>query len=221
MTCMMMHCFGTCCSWDVGETSPTCWVVRRAEPSQRCGQGLKVPIVMGRHRVLRAREGDGRYGLTHLTQDEQGLAHGDAVLILRPILLAEVSAEGLRAKHKHSASGKMARLFFGLEHTEDPCEYLDTASGADWPTIWVWPDVQNFVTRHGLFEASFHQGMLGHKKVKPTRMIVSSGYLWERLHMLKVPKGALWKPSESSVLQQRMRESSSWAAWAPQLVSFI
>ena len=40
------------------------------------------------------------------------------------ILLAEVSSEGLRAKHKHSASGKMVRLFLGLEHPEDPCEYL-------------------------------------------------------------------------------------------------
>ena len=33
----------------------------------------------GGPRVLRAREGDGRYGLPHLTQDEQSLAHGDAV----------------------------------------------------------------------------------------------------------------------------------------------
>ena len=39
--------------------------------------------------------------------------------------------------------------------------------------------------------------------------------------MLKVPKGSLWRPSESTILQHRVKESSKWAAWAPQLVAYI
>ena len=51
--------------------------------------------------------------------------------------------------------------------------------------------------------------------------LLSSGYLWERLHMLKVPKGWLWRPSESSAFWQRVQTSAGWAVWGPQLVAYI
>ena len=187
----------------------------------------------GGPRVLRTREGEHRFGIPGLTPAELEMAHGDAILLFRTLLLAEVAAQSLRAKHsrllssidkspqRQEAVKGISKLFFGLEHPEDPQDYLGVGSGRDWSTIGVWPEVRSFCKRHGMFEACFHQGMLGHKKVKPTRMMISSGHLWERLHLVKVPKGALWKPSEASTLQQRMRDSSSWAAWAPQLVSYI
>ena len=34
-------------------------------------------------------------------------------------------------------------------------------------------------------------------------------------------EGSLWRPSESTILQHRVEESSKWAAWAPQLVAYI
>ena len=39
--------------------------------------------------------------------------------------------------------------------------------------------------------------------------------------MLKVPKGGLWKPKESMLLDQRIRDSAKWATWALQWVAFI
>ena len=175
----------------------------------------------GGPRILRSREGMHRFGLSGLSATEQGQADGDSVLVLRTLLLAEVASEGLRAKKLCTTGIKNARLFFGLEHPEDPREFLDEPEGRGWPTIWAWPEVQAFAKRHEMFEASFHQGMLGHLKVKPTKMLLSSGYLWERLHMLKVPKGSLWRPSESSALRQRVQTSAGWAEWAPQLVAYI
>ena len=177
----------------------------------------------GGPRVLRAREGLLRFGLRDLTTEEQALADGDSVLMFRMLVLAELAAEGLKAKQSRKTSGtrEMMRLFFGLEHPEDPRKYLDHQQDRDWPTIWVWPEVRRFIQLHQMYEACFHHRMLGHCKVKPTRMILSSGHLWESLHMLKVPKGQLWKPTEATTLQMRMKDSASWAAWAPQLVSFI
>ena len=63
--------------------------------------------------------------------------------------------------------------------------------------------------------------MLGHDTVKPTKVLTSSGKLWEELHMLKVPKGDLWQPTQPSLLEDRMKQSATWGAWAPQLVLFL
>ena len=175
----------------------------------------------GGPRILRAREGKERFGLHDLSAAEQLQADGDTVLILRTLVLAEVAAEGLKVRSRDQTGPHKTGLFFAFEHPEDPKQFLDGPLSKDLPTVWSWPELRAFASRHKMFEASFHQGMLGHQKVKPTRMLLSSGYLWERLHMLKVPKGSLWKPSEASTLGQRVKDSSSWAAWAPQLVAYI
>ena len=175
----------------------------------------------GGPRIARGREGDTRFGLSDLNPEEWEQVDGDTVLALRLLILADVCAEGLKAKHRQDKSQLEQKLFFGFEHPEDPEEFLQPPAKGGWPSIWTWKEVRDFIARHRLFEASFHQGLLGHCKVKPTRMMLSSGHLWERLHMLKVPKGALWKPTESKWLRQRIRDSSAWAAWAPQLVDYI
>ena len=181
--------------------------------------------------IVRTRSGDERFGLRGLEEGLQQVVEGDTLLILRTVLLAEVSNEGLeavRAAEGPAVSKPNGRkgwsLFFGMEHPEDPLEYLSKGqvkNPEQVPTIWEWKEIKDFVQRNGLYEASFHQGMLGHQAVKPTKVITSSGYLWERLHLLKVPKGELWSPSAASTLQGRLQQSSSWAQWAPQLVSFF
>ena len=78
----------------------------------------------GGPRILRPRYGLGRFGLEGRTTQEQAQADGDTVLMLRTLVLAEVAAEGLKAKGIGSGV-KSTKLFFGLEHLEDPAEFLD------------------------------------------------------------------------------------------------
>ena len=179
------------------------------------------PDADGGPRVVRTRHGMERFGLTDLTPEEWDQVDGDTTLVLRFLVLADVSAQGLRAREGKDKSLKNPKLFFGFEHPEDPEEFLRSPETGPWPSVWAWDEMREFADRHGMYEACFHQGLLGHCKVKPTRMLLTSGYLWERLHMLKVPPGGLWRPTQSAWLNQRLRESSTWAAWAPQLVAFI
>ena len=177
----------------------------------------------GGPRTLRAREGEGRFGLEGLNDEESKLADNDAVLLLRMVLLAEAAEAGLREEAAGLAGDGMA-LFFMAEHPEDPKEYLSansTRAGIAYPSIWAWPEIEEFACRQNLHLASFHQGMLGHDTVKPTKVLTSSGKLWEELHMLKVPKGDLWQPTQPSLLEDRMKQSATWGAWAPQLVLFL
>ena len=181
--------------------------------------------------VVRKCSGTERFGIQGLEPELTQLVEGDSLLILRTIILAEASNAGLEAARdaKGSADSEAGvssgwLLFFGMEHPEDPLEYLSAQKVEDKeevPSIWVWPELRQFVERNGLYEASFHQGMLGHPAVKPTRVLTSSGYLWERLHLLKVPKGELWSPSKATTLQGRLEQSAAWAKWTPQLVSFF
>ena len=161
-----------------------------------------------------------------------GLVDGDSILFLRTLLLAEVAAVGLRERaYRAEKEGdcKSQRLYFAAEHPDDPEEFLpgsvvEGCGGArlqGYPTVWIWEEVKQFAERHGLKVAAFHQGLLGHPKVMPSRMLVSSGKLWENLHNLKVPKHGLWKPKEASLVRDRIAQSGSWSQWAPQLVEFI
>ena len=175
-------------------------------------------------RVLRGRHGESRFGLPGLTEDEQQVADADSILLLRTLILADVSATGLTEAGERDSERLGRKLYFAGEHPEDPEEYLGTKgveSNAHYPSIWTWPELESFRVRHGCWLAAFHQGMLGHPKVKPTKMIVTSGFLWARLHHLKVPKGELWSPKDACTLEDRIADSSSWSQWAPQLVEFI
>ena len=179
--------------------------------------------------IVRKRTGTERFGIKGLESSALDVVEGDTLLILRTILLAEASNDGLEAVRiaKRESSSRASErkgwsLFFGLELPEDPLQYLTEGQIVDpqnVPTIWEWPEVKEFIRRNGLYEASFHQGR--HRAVKPTKVITSSGYVWERLHLLKVIKGELWSPSAASTLEGRLQQSASWAQWAPQLVSFF
>ena len=84
------------------------------------------------------------------------------MLALRLLILADVCAEGLKAKHLQDKSQLEQKLFFGFEHPEDSEEFLQPPAKGGWPSIWTWKEVRDFIARHRLLEASFHQGLLGH-----------------------------------------------------------
>ena len=87
---MMMRCTGTCFSWQGMEMCRS----RTFTPLRARSEG---PEGDEGPRILRSRYGLGRFGLG-LTTQEQAQADGDAVLMLRTLVLAEVAAEGLKAK---------------------------------------------------------------------------------------------------------------------------
>ena len=171
--------------------------------------------------VLRGRTGQERFRKDGLASRDQNMVDQDTVLLIRYLLLAEVAAQGLL---DHSVNQDIQpQLFFLLEHPEDPAEYLfgKANEGHEHATIWEWPELKEFAKRHGLAQASFHQGVLGHSKVKPTRVMLSSGFLWERLHQLKVTSRVPWNGPSGGSLRQRIQESKTWGEWAPGLVSLI
>ena len=186
----------------------------------------------GGPRVVRARFGNHRFGHPNLSKEEQQLVDGDSLLVLRTLVLADVAAAGLRERafrgEREGDCGSQ-RLYFAAEHPDDPEEFLASPEPISashgrqqgYPTIWVWDEVKRFAERHALQVAAFHQGLLGHPKVKPSRMLVSSGKLWENLHNLKVPKHGLWKPKEACLVRDRIAHSGTWSQWAPQLVEFV
>ena len=118
--------------------------------------------------VVRQRSGTQRCGIQGSEPGLTQLVEGDSLLILRAIILAEASNTGLEAARDAKGSVNSEAgvpsgwlLFFGMEHPEDPLEYLSAQKVEDKeevPSIWVWPELRQFVERNGLYEASFHQG---------------------------------------------------------------
>ena len=110
--------------------------------------------------VVREREGLGRFGLPNPESATAQLVEGDTLLILRTIVLAEASNEGLEATAAEGLASKSQPhvkgswlLFFGMEHPEDPLEYLSphqVPNAQLMPSIWKWMEVKSFVDRNGL-----------------------------------------------------------------------
>ena len=144
--------------------------------------------------VVRQRSGTHRFGIQGLEPSLMQLVERNSLLILRTIILAEASNAGLEAARGVNGTADPEAgmssgwlLFFGMAHPEDPLEYLSSQKveeTEEFPSRWVWPELREFVERNGLYAASFHQGMLGNPAVKPTRVLTSSGYLWERVRSL-------------------------------------
>ena len=55
------------------------------------------------------------------------------------------------------------------------------------PSIWAWPEVQEWLDRMSLHVARFDQGFFGHMAVKPTQVATASGDLWEAIHGKMIP----------------------------------
>ena len=150
--------------------------------------------------MLRGRNGVERFRKANLSALDQSNVDQDTVLLIRYLLLAEVAAQGL-IDHAPNPDA-CPKLFFLLEHPEDPAEYMPRKARAEptYASVWEWPELKELAKRHNLAQASFHQGILGHPKVKPARVLLSSGFLWERLHQLKVSSRTPWSmPGDLSI----------------------
>ena len=161
-------------------------------------------------RPLRGR-GEARWALEGLTASELNMVHGDTALVFKLIGLFDHMKE-------HAKPGEP--LGFLMEHPEDPLDYIDVKANpeaASYPSVWEWPEVQEFSQRHGLRQISFDQGATGHQRRKPTRLLTDLPGM-EALHGLR-HKGPVEGLKEE--LGDRLRQSSSWAAWSPGLCAAI
>ena len=82
----------------------------------------------------------------------------------------------------------------------------------------MWQALQRTL---GLRKAMFDQGALGHEAVKPTCVLTGSWKLYSFLHGRHVPKDLRWRLERPESIEGRMKQSRTWAKWAPGLVDAI
>ena len=164
----------------------------------------------GGPRVLRDRDGPGRFGRTsegaRLSKDEQRVVDGHTVLYFRMFLLHHIA-------HESSPEG----VLFVLEHPMDPCEYL--CDGKPHASLWAWPEIEFLEKEKGMLRASFSQSSLGHCVRKPTCLLTNDWSLYSVLHMRH--EGQVSRVEQSEDLRLRMHQSRQWAKWAAGLALAI
>ena len=110
---------------------------------------------------------------------------------------------------------------FVQENPRDPDEWLgageaegrlNTPSGG-YASFWAWPETQEFVKKNGMGMAKFDQGPLGHERRKPTTVMTNVTEVLA-LHGRCGPGDVVGR---SGSTEGRIKESASWAAWAPEL----
>ena len=168
---------------------------------------------------LRDRGVLGRFGVSTLADEERFNVDQDTVRILRFMILADVAMMGLQHRHGDRAdTRKVDEVLLVVEHPE---EAVTSDGKAEALTLWEWPEVQDFKTRWELHRASFHQGMLGDPGVRPSSILTSSSYLWERLHLLKIPHSMLERALGGSEGVQTVYARPVCPEWPKGLVSCI
>ena len=171
---------------------------------------------------LRARDGPERFGYAGLEKGYQEMVDGDSCLLLRTLLLVEVMQTVRTRQGRHVG-------FVFLEHPADPASYVEcrpcesetSMHGRHQPkppSMWVWPEVQQWLDRLGMHVARCDQGYFGHDAVKPTQVATNSGELWEAVHGKMIPLSDLWQVARGASVEDRIKASRMHAAWAPQLV---
>ena len=177
----------------------------------------------------RGRYGHARFGLAGIEAELHQQVDGDSILLLRFLLLTEV----MQAT-KTLRGDKLGYIL--LEHPADPASYVQAktpemvsdsnigghrTAALEFPSIWVWPEVQQWIERLNLHQIRCDQGALGGESVKPTSLATTSGNLWERLQGIVVPLNQLWSVIKGMDIQQRLQTSKSQAQWAPGMVQQI
>ena len=113
------------------------------------------------------------WGMPNLSPGEQQLVAGDNKLLLRMIwlwLVAEASSE-----EEDCDQWSFDKVAFGLEHPDDPREFLDEENGL-WeicPSVWRTPLMEQLETLLGLVKYQFDQGAYGHEQKKPTAFLAN------------------------------------------------
>ena len=167
---------------------------------------------------LRSRVGRGRFGLDGLSAEEQLKVHQDSALWLMPMVLFEVAREA------RSEKGWMVPAFV-QENPRDPKEWLGTGENGKgtkqpelgWATFWAWPETEQFAARNQMLVAKLDQGPLGHERRKPTTLLTNQVEVMA-LHGVAGPGD---QTGRSGTVEDRIKESSMWAAWAPKLKEAI
>ena len=157
---------------------------------------------------LRARDGDARFGVSGLSEADRRLVEGDAVLFLQTMFFHLVATEA-------RAGGDRKKVAFVMENPEDPEVYAPAQEGEEeCPSFWNWPEWLEFSRRQGVCLVTFDQGPLGHLRRKPTGIATNLDDLVCRLDGVRGPGEVAGLPEE---LEERLKESKRWAAWAPRL----
>ena len=116
------------------------------------------------------------------------------------------------------------RVFFGWEHPADPAEYMPEGQEpiGGWPSWWAFPEWRAYADLYEVYHARFDQGCFRHTRHKPTVLATTSWSLFESLHnhVLSAEERRSFGRGPQS-LEQRLKESSKWAEWAPGFVTLV
>eukprot|EP00435_Cladocopium_sp_Y103_P064506 s236_g26.t1 len=160
---------------------------------------------------LRSRLGPERFGLAGLNEALLRQVQDDTVLWLRHYYLYH------RAK-----KANVGKTLYLSEQPEDPEKYLteEAIKKQRYPSYWAFPEWESMREANQFVEVRFDQGPMGHAKRKPT-MLGTNVY---ELQQLQDVRGAGSEPGESPkgmTLEERIKSSRSWSAWAPGLKKAI
>ena len=157
------------------------------------------------------------YGLPTASPSERELVISDSVLFLRFLLLFMVAEEVRSSQEPETA--------FICEQPQDPATYRSPEDVAlnEYFAMWRTTEWQSFAEKYGMLSLSFDQGVMGHAIRKPTTLGTNLDPLLQ-LHELRC--GPNWSSQvggdrKQQTVQERCRESKTWAAWAPGLKEAI
>lgn len=150
-----------------------------------------------------------RFQLPGLTREEQDLVHGDTALIVKMLALYEVSAEN---------APKGRKVAFLMEHPSDVMDYMDGGEAEEIPSIWNWPEIEDFEEKHDLVRVKFDQGATGHVQRKPTTLSTNLDGM-EELHGLQAKAGHGERLRRD--LGERLQQTAAWSTWSMGLVAAV
>ena len=134
--------------------------------------------------VLRARHGPERFALDCLSEADRELALNDATLWFRQLWLFSL-AQGARKE----------KVRFLKEHPRDPQEYKAKSDSTDYPSFFAWPEWASFKKKFD---------------IKGVKLDLGAHYFGYE-HQSPRPSG--WKNVMNIPLEQKVKETRSWAAW--------
>ena len=163
------------------------------------------------------RDDDHPYGRPDLSIGDQQLVENDVILWFRGLALY-VLAEDVREMQGEPTQ-------FVLEQPEDPARYRKPHDVEKYKyfSLFRTQEWRQFAERYEIHLLHFDQHPMGHKKRKPTTLATNM----LELHQLDGLRGEQEDEQHTSevframTLSERMRESKTWACWAPGLKAAI
>ena len=150
-----------------------------------------------------------RWALPDLGSLEAERVHGETALVLKMLALYE----------EMETSQPDANQFL-LEHPEDPWAYLGEQESREMPSVWEWPELKAFAEKFNMKTVSFDQGKCGHSRRKPTSLLTNLPGM-DELQGLRCGENEKGIEPLAADLPQRLKQTSSWSSWAPDLTQAI